>query len=164
MSTTSRQILAAVFPTPDGAAHAAAAVVAVHPGAVRNTAVVVVGAEGSVEHLESKDWGPKRGALVGGVVGLLAGPLGLLAGSGLGAIAAKLRDSGFPDAELEQLGTTLSHGDSVVVFEIAASAADSARLLVEALRARAVVDAALDASVATLFDPAMAAPATTTSL
>ena len=57
------------------------------------------------------------GALVGGVVGLLAGPAGvawgLVIGGGSGALAA-LRDSGFEDESLKELGSALLPGTSAI--------------------------------------------------
>lgn len=57
------------------------------------------------------------GALVGGVVGLLAGPAGvawgLVIGGGSGALAA-LRDSGFEDKSLKELGSALLPGTSAI--------------------------------------------------
>lgn len=63
------------------------------------------------------------GALVGGALGLLAGPVGVItlgaAGAVLGGLSAKLDDAGFDDTRLEMLGETLEPGNSAIlaVFE-----------------------------------------------
>jgi uncharacterized membrane protein len=61
--------------------------------------------------------GATIGGVIGGVLGLLAGPVGW--GIGLGALtgglAAKLRDAGFPDARLQELGRDLKPGSSALV-------------------------------------------------
>ena len=54
------------------------------------------------------------------------GPIGILAGGGIGALASKIRDSGFKNDQLEQLGKSLGPGNSAVVFEIAADAVPTA--------------------------------------
>src|SRR5207248_1707219 len=90
--------------------------------------------------------------LLGGAIGIIGGPLGILAGGSIGALAAKLRDSGFPDNELEALGKTLAPGGSAVVVELAADAVPTAQGVLGALGADHVVVVALDTSVAALFD------------
>ena len=70
---------------------------------------------------ESADKGFGRGAVVGGVagavVGVLAGPVGwaALGGAAVGGLASKLRDTGFPDSRLRQIGDTLTPGSSAIV-------------------------------------------------
>lgn len=149
--TTTRQILAAAFATPDGASRAAAAVVGAQPEKVGNTAVLYVRPDGTPKFVESKDWGAGRGALLGGVIGLIGGPLGVLAGSGIGVLATRLRDMGFPNDQLTKLGATLTQNDSVVVFEIAADAVSAATQVLEALSAVQIVTAPVDSDVADLF-------------
>ena len=59
------------------------------------------------------------GAVVGGALGLFAGPAGLVAGAAAGGViggsAAALRDSGIPDERLEQFGDVLKPGNSAFV-------------------------------------------------
>ena len=59
------------------------------------------------------------GALVGGALGLLAGPVGVItlgaAGAVLGGLSAKLDDAGFDDTRLEMLGETLEPGNSAIL-------------------------------------------------
>ena len=152
MSTQERKIVAAAFSTPDGGTRAGGAVAGAFPDKVGNTAVLRVTPEGKVKFVESKDWGAGRGALVGGAIGILGGPIGILAGGGIGALAAKLRDSGFNNHQLEQLGGTLTENSSAVVIEIGADAVPTAQKLLEALGAPHIVVEAVDSSVADLFE------------
>ena len=84
-------------------------------------AVVRCDEKGKVKIKESGDMstgkGAGIGALVGGVVGLLAGPAGvawgIVIGGGSGALAA-LRDSGFEDKSLKELGSALLPGTSAI--------------------------------------------------
>src|SRR6266513_2532989 len=69
-----------------------------------------------------------------------------------GAIASKLRDSGFKNDQLEQLGKSLGPNSSAVVVEIASDAVDTAKGLLEPLGPGDVVVEEVDSSVATLFD------------
>jgi Protein of unknown function (DUF1269) len=146
-----RKIFAASFATPDGGGRAAGAIGGALPDEVGNTAVLFVKPDGSAKFVESKDWGAGRGALLGGAIGIIGGPLGILAGGGIGALAAKLRDSGFKNDQLEQLGRSLEPNHSAVVVELAAEGVDTAKKLVEPLGATEVVVEDLDAGVATLF-------------
>ena len=67
--------------------------------------------------------GGGRGAAIGGFVGaalgLIAGPAGIVVGAGAGAIiggiAAKVRDGGFRDEQLEAFGQSLEPGSSFVI-------------------------------------------------
>jgi uncharacterized membrane protein len=151
MATTNRQILAATFATPDGGSRGAGAIGGAFPDKIGNTAVLHVKDDGTAKFVESKDWGAGRGALLGGVIGIIGGPLGIIAGGGIGALAAKLRDSGFKNDQLEQLGKSLGPGHSAVVLEIAGDAIPVAEQLLKALGAGNVVTEALDSSVADIF-------------
>ena len=95
------------------------------PEKLGNTALLQVRPDGKVKFTESRDWEAGRGALLGGVIGIIGGPIGILAGGGIGALASKIRDSGFKNDQLEQLGKSLGPGNSAVVFEIAADAVPS---------------------------------------
>ncbi len=152
MSGAERKILAAAFSTPDGGRRGAGAVGGAFPDKVGNAAVLHVNAEGKLKFVESKDWGAGRGALVGGAIGILGGPIGIVAGGGIGALAAKLRDSGFNNKQLEQLGASLTENSSAVVLDIAADAVETAKELLGPLGAQAIVVEDVDASVASLFD------------
>lgn len=64
--------------------------------------------------------GAALGAVAGGVIGLLAGPVVLVGATGalIGGLAAKLRDSGFSNQRLNQLGAGLTPGSSAIVAVI----------------------------------------------
>ena len=83
--------------------------------------------DGDVKFVESKDWGAGRGALLGGAIGIIGGPLGILAGGSVGALAAKLHDSGFKNDQLEKLGASLTPNGSAVVVEIGADVVEKAQ-------------------------------------
>ena len=177
MATDTRQILAATFASPDGGSRGAGAVGGAFPDKIGNTAVLHVKPDGTPKFVESKDWGAGRGALLGGVIGIIGGPVGILAGGGIGALAAKLRDSGFKNDQLEQLGKSLGPNSSAVVLELAGDAVSTAEQVLKALGAQAVVTEPVAASVADLFSgehtpeaepepeavPAMTSPGPTTS-
>ena len=63
----------------------------------------------------------------------------------------QLRDPGFKNDQLEQLGKTLGPNSSAVVVEIASDAVDTAKQLLEPLGAKEVVVEDIDSNVATLF-------------
>jgi uncharacterized membrane protein len=149
---SARKLLAATFPTPDGGSRAAGAIGGALREKIGNSAVLFVKPDGKAKFVESKDWGAGRGALLGGAVGIIGGPLGILAGGSIGALAAKLRDSGFKNDQLEQLGKSLGPNSSAVVVEIASDAVDTAKQLIEPLGAKDVVVEGIDSSVATLFE------------
>ena len=149
--TRDRRILAASFSSTDGGTRGAGAVAGAFPDRVGNTAVLVVREDGQVKFVESKDWGAGRGALVGGVIGILGGPIGMIAGGGIGALAAKLRDSGFKNDQLEALGKSMTPGSSATVLEIASDAVDTAKQLLSALGARQMVLEPLNSDVDDLF-------------
>ncbi len=75
---TDRNILAATFAEADGGTRAAGVLAGGLPGQVANSAIFVVEPSGRAKFVETNDWGPGRGALVGGAAGLIIGPLGML--------------------------------------------------------------------------------------
>jgi uncharacterized membrane protein len=85
-----------------------------------DAAVIRKNEDGKLDIKETADLSPgrgaARGALIGGAISLLAGPLGLVAGAGalIGGLAAK-RDAGFSDERLERLGEALEPGTSAIV-------------------------------------------------
>jgi uncharacterized membrane protein len=118
------QIVVAAFQSPDGAAQALQSLKEAKAAglvAIDNVAVITKDADGKLDIDEPTDWGGGRGAMVGGVtgaaVGLLAGPVGWGLGLGalIGGLAAKLRDSGFSDERLRELGESLKPGTSAIV-------------------------------------------------
>jgi uncharacterized membrane protein len=152
MAESARKLIAATFETPDGGSRAAGAIGGSMPDKIGNTAVLFVKPDGKAKFTESKDWGAGRGALLGGAIGIIGGPLGIVAGASIGGLTSKLRDSGFKNDQLEQLGKTLRPNSSAVVIEIAGDAVDQARKLLEPLNAQEVVVQDVDSSVASLFD------------
>jgi uncharacterized membrane protein len=151
MADGNRKILAASFVTIDGGSRGGGSVGGAYPDKVGNVAVLAVKPDGKAKFVESKDWGAGRGALLGGAIGIIGGPLGIVAGGGVGALAAKLRDSGFKNDQLEQLGTSLKPNGSAVVLEIAPDAVPTAEQLLKTLDAQEVVVEDVDANVADIF-------------
>jgi uncharacterized membrane protein len=66
------------------------------------------------------------GGVVGGVIGLLGStvlwPVGV--GVAVGGLAAKLRDSGFPNQKLEEIGARLEPGNSLLIVAVADTAVE----------------------------------------
>jgi uncharacterized membrane protein len=120
------RIVAATFNSEE-AARAAKAQLVADEDAAGNIAIVTMHEDGKVKFKETGDMGPGKGALVGGGVGLavalFTGGAGLVvAGAGVGALAAKLRDSGFDDSQLRGLGEDLKPGTAAVVSIVPESA------------------------------------------
>jgi uncharacterized membrane protein len=119
------KIVAATFDSEEAAAAAKAQLIA-DEDAVGNIAIVKMDDDGKVKFKETGDMGPGKGALVGGGVGLVvalfSGPGAILAGAGVGALAAKLRDSGFDNSQLEGLGEDLKPGTAAIVTIVPESA------------------------------------------
>jgi uncharacterized membrane protein len=115
------QAIVAAFPDEQGASQALSDLRAVDKDliGVEQAAVLVRNADGKLSIKESHHVG--RGAVLGGVagavVGLIAGPVGwvTVGGAAVGALAARLRDSGFPDERLRQIGEALTPGTSALV-------------------------------------------------
>lgn len=87
-----------------------------------DAALIRQDADGGVHYHETADMstgkGSGIGALIGGVIGILGGPIGIVAAAGAGAViggAAAHGDAGFKDESLEQLGVALKPGTSAVV-------------------------------------------------
>jgi len=119
------KIVVATFGSEEAAVAAKARLIA-DKDAVGNIAIVTMNSEGKVKFKETGDMGPGKGALVGGgvglVVALVTGPMAVLAGAGVGALAAKLRDSGFDDSQLKGLGEDLTPGSAAIVSIVPESA------------------------------------------
>jgi len=87
-----------------------------------DAALVVRDAEGKVHYEETADPSgkkmAKRGAIAGGLVGLIFPPsiiVGAAVGGAGGGIWGKLRDKGFKDDELKQVGESLTPGSSAII-------------------------------------------------
>jgi uncharacterized membrane protein len=87
-----------------------------------DAAAIVHGADGKVRFEETADpsgkkWA-KRGAIAGGVVGLLFPPsiIGTAAvGAAGGGVWGKVRDRGIPDEELKRIGESIPEGSSAII-------------------------------------------------
>jgi uncharacterized membrane protein len=121
MADVPLQAIVAAFKTPEGASEALKQLKGVDKDVlhVREAAVLVRDADNKLEIKESHH--VAKGAVVGGVagavVGLIAGPVGwvTVGGAAVGALANRLRDTGFPDARLKQIGEGLTPGTSALV-------------------------------------------------
>ena len=89
---------------------------------LENTVLVQKDSEGKIhikEEAEKLSGGARTGALIGGALGILAGPVGVIlggaTGAALGGITAKLDDVGFDDTRLKNLGERLEAGKSSIV-------------------------------------------------
>lgn len=87
-----------------------------------DAAVIVRSTDGKVQFEETVDpsgkkWA-KRGAIAGGLVGMIFPPSILVSaavGAGAGGIWGKIRDKGFADSDLEAIGESLEPGTSAIV-------------------------------------------------
>ncbi len=87
-----------------------------------DAAVIVRRPDGKVKFEETADpsgkkWA-KRGAIAGGLVGLIFPPsivVSAAVGAGAGGIWGKVRDKGFPDSDLRAIGESLEPGTSAII-------------------------------------------------
>jgi uncharacterized membrane protein len=125
MSTSTVEVFVATYGTEGGAAEAANDFKAAQrDGAIDliDAAVVVHTADGKVKIDETADpsgkkWA-KRGAIAGGVVGLIFPPsiiLSAAVGGGAGGVWGKIRDKGFKDDDLKEIGNSLPPGSSAII-------------------------------------------------
>jgi uncharacterized membrane protein len=87
-----------------------------------DAALVVRDTEGKVHFEETADPSgkklAKRGAIAGGLVGLIFPPsiiVGAVVGGAGGGVWGKIRDKGFKDDELKAVGESLSPGSSAII-------------------------------------------------
>jgi len=143
------KIIAATFPNQGAAGRGLATIAGALGRGFKQGAVVNKTESGDIKFVESKkDMGAKQGAVTGGLlgaaVGLIAGPAVVVIGAGaigagIGSLAAKLRDSGFPDAQLKGLGEDLAPGSAAIVALVDDQAVDKAQQLLKDVNAQRVV-------------------------
>lgn len=99
-----------------------------------------------VEESADIDAGPLQGGFVGGLAGALlavaTGPIGIgaaVGGAVIGAIAAGMRDAGFPDTELRAAGDLMARGESMLIVGVEPAHADRLRNAIDALPELAAV-------------------------
>ena len=86
-----------------------------------DAAVLTKNEKGKVKIKETADMGGGKGfaigAIAGGLIGVLAGPIGWLAlgGGMIGGAAAKMKDGGFSDARLKQVAEGLTPNSSAII-------------------------------------------------
>jgi uncharacterized membrane protein len=127
MTNAPTQVILAAFKSEDGADNALQQLQDAkkqHLIDINNVAVIRCDQQGKVHIKEPTDMGGGKGAaigaVVGGLAGLLFGPVGWAAvgGAAIGGVAARVRDSGFKDENLRQLGQSLQPGTSAIVAVI----------------------------------------------
>jgi uncharacterized membrane protein len=125
MSSNPVQVFIAAYESEDGAGEALEDFRAMHrDGSIDliDAAVAVHTRDGKVKIEETADpsgktWA-KRGAIAGGLVGLIFPPsivAGALVGGASGGIWGKIRDKGFKDDDLKAIGESLPPGSSAII-------------------------------------------------
>jgi uncharacterized membrane protein len=125
VSTATVQVFMAAFPDETEAATALTDVRAMdRAGSIKliDAVVLVRDTEGKVTFHEVGDPGTgtwaKRGAIAGGLAGLIFPPsliAGALVGAAGGGVWGKIRDKGFSDKDLKQMGESLLPGTSAIL-------------------------------------------------
>ena len=160
------QVVAATFADEAAATRGLATIAgALLGGGLTQGAVVHKEADGKIKFVETKDLSASQGAKVGGlmgaVLGIIAGPIGVIGGgavgAGIGSLAAKLRDSGFPDDQLKGLGDDLTPGQGAIVALIEDGEVDRAKKLLDVMDAQRVVTHDVSVDLANLLDAEAAA-------
>jgi len=125
MSSSTIELFVATYATEGGAAEALRDFQAAErAGSIDliDAAAIVHTPGGKVTFEETADpsgkrWA-KRGAIAGGVVGLIFPPsmiASALVGGGAGGIWGKIRDKGFKDEDLKEIGESLPAGSSAII-------------------------------------------------
>jgi uncharacterized membrane protein len=159
------KIIAATFADQGAAGKGLATIAGALGAGLKQGAVVNKATDGKIKFVETRDMGTKQGAVTGGavgaVLGIIAGPLGVIGGgalgAGVGSLAAKLRDSGFPDAQLKGLGEDLTPGAGAIVALIDDDAVDKAQELLKTVDAQQVVVHDVSTDLADVLDEEAAA-------
>lgn len=137
MSDHATILIVGSFDDPNGAETALKQVKAKAGHSVHDAALVARDDKNQLHIRDTKDWGWGKGALAGGLAGLLVGviapPAGLaiaaFTGAGLGALGAGLHDAGIATDTLKALGATLALGTSAVVLAVEPDGAHAAEEL-----------------------------------
>lgn len=126
------------------------------------SAVVVKTDDGKVRFVETHDSTAAQGAVKGfgfgaiaGFVGILFGPVGLLGapiGAGVGALLGKLRDTGFEDDTLKELGADLQSGTPALLATIDVEAIEKAKRLLGEADAKRVLVSEIGTDLASILD------------
>jgi uncharacterized membrane protein len=88
---------------------------------IKDAAILRRDPDNKLHITDTTDKGMGRGAILGGVagavVGVIAGPVGwaTLGGAAVGALSARLRDGGFKDDRLKEIGESVKPGTSAIV-------------------------------------------------
>jgi uncharacterized membrane protein len=120
---------------------------------IHNAAVLKVDDDGKLHIKETDDMTGRKGAVLGGVVGGVVGILGstvllpLGVGAAVGGLAAKLRDSGFPNQRLQEIGSRVQPGDSLLIVAVDEAAVEPVTAILRHAGAE-VVREAIDGKVA----------------
>ena len=155
------QVIAATFADQEAATRGLAAITgAMLGGGLKQGAVVHKESDGKIKFVETTDVGVAQGATVGGlagaVLGIIAGPIGVIGGgaigAGVGSLAAKLRDSGFPDDQLRGLGEDLAPGQGAIVALLEDDQVDKAKKLLDVVEAKNIVVHDVSTDLADLLD------------
>lgn len=94
---------------------------------VKDYALVTKAADGKLQIHEDKDADPgaRRGLVAGGLAGALialaATPIGagaIVVGAGIGAVASALRDTGFKNDDLDEVGRLMEAGRTVLLLAV----------------------------------------------
>jgi uncharacterized membrane protein len=150
MAKTPTNVLIATFTTDDGAGTALGTLKEAKKSqglGIQNAAVLKMGDDRKLHIKETADMTGGKGMFVGGVVGGTLGlfgsavfwPLGI--GLAAGGLAAKLRDSGFPNQKLDQLGASLQPGSSVLVVAVDEGAGQAVEQTLQGAGAQVVREA-----------------------
>jgi uncharacterized membrane protein len=166
--TRTLKLVVATFENETDAARALATII---PGLglenIGQGAVVSRNDDGKVKFVETHDRTTGQAALAGAGVGAFAGLLGILftpvallglpIGAGVGALIGKLKDSGFEDDELKELGADLEAGKSALVATIEVDDIDKAKRLLAEVGASKTVVKEIDSDLAAALDEEAAA-------
>jgi len=160
------QVVAATFADEAAATRGLATIAgALLGGGLKQGAVVHKEADGKIKFVETKDLSASQGAKVGGlagaVLGIIAGPIGVIGGgaigAGIGGLASKLRDSGFPDDQLKGLGDDLTPGQGALVALVEDTDVDKVKKLLDVVEAQRVVTNDVSVDLADVLDAEAAA-------